>query len=102
MNTGETILDFYKDRSVFITGATGFMGKILVEKILRSIPDIGRVYLLIRPSRGKDVHCRLQEELIDSKVRKFALRITTSAYVLSETKCILNLSVIVKLMNLFI
>lgn len=63
------ILDFYVGRSVFITGATGFMGKVLVEKLLRSCPGIARLYLLIRPSAEKDVRFRLQE-LIKCKVIK--------------------------------
>ena len=35
--------------TVAVTGATGFLGKALVEKVLRSIPDVRRIYLLIRP-----------------------------------------------------
>ncbi|XP_046651724.1 putative fatty acyl-CoA reductase CG5065 isoform X2 [Daphnia pulicaria] len=41
--------------------ATGFMGKVLVEKILRSCPGVERLYLLMRPSKGQSVDCRLQE-----------------------------------------
>lgn len=62
------IAEFYQDKSIFITGATGFMGKVLVEKLLRSCPGIERVYLLLRPSKGKDVTCRL-EELINNEVQ---------------------------------
>jgi fatty acyl-CoA reductase len=61
------IAEFYQDKSIFITGATGFMGKVLVEKLLRSCPGIDRVYLLLRPSKGKDVTTRL-EELINNEV----------------------------------
>ena len=61
------IADFFSGRSVFITGATGFMGKVLVEKLLRSCPNIKCLYLLIRPSKGKDAMCRLQE-LINNQV----------------------------------
>jgi fatty acyl-CoA reductase len=43
------------------------MGKVLVEKLLRSCPGIDRVYLLLRPSKGKDIACRL-EELINNEV----------------------------------
>jgi fatty acyl-CoA reductase len=56
-----SIVEFYENRSVFITGATGFMGKVLVEKILRSCPGVERLYLLMRPSKGQSVDCRLQE-----------------------------------------
>jgi fatty acyl-CoA reductase len=61
------IAEFYQDKSILITGATGFMGKVLVEKLLRSCPGIDRVYLLLRPSKGKDVTSRLQE-LINNEV----------------------------------
>lgn len=37
-------------RSILITGTTGFVGKVLLEKIIREIPDIGAIYLLIRGS----------------------------------------------------
>ena len=42
-----TISKFYEDKTVFITGATGFMGKVLVEKLLRST-KVRKIYLLIR------------------------------------------------------
>ncbi|XP_017148612.1 putative fatty acyl-CoA reductase CG5065 [Drosophila miranda] len=54
---------FFAGRSVFITGGTGFMGKVLVEKLLRSCPDIRNIYLLIRPKRGQEVSARLTELL---------------------------------------
>jgi thioester reductase-like protein len=33
---------------MFITGATGFLGKIVLEKILWDLDSIHRIYLLIR------------------------------------------------------
>lgn len=58
-----SIKDFYRDRSIFITGGTGFMGKVLVEKLLRSCPGIKNIYLLMRSKKGQDVQQRLQELL---------------------------------------
>uniref|UniRef100_A0A336MZZ9 Fatty acyl-CoA reductase n=1 Tax=Culicoides sonorensis TaxID=179676 RepID=A0A336MZZ9_CULSO len=55
--------DFYDGRSIFITGGTGFMGKVLVEKLLRSCPGIKNIYLLIRPKRGQEITTRLSELL---------------------------------------
>lgn len=57
------ISQFYTDRSVFITGGTGFMGKVLVEKLLRSCPGIKNLYLLIRPKRGQETTARLNDLL---------------------------------------
>ena len=60
---GGGIAEFFKDRYIFITGATGFMGKVLVEKLLRSCPDIAAIYLLLRPKRGNDIRTRHEEFL---------------------------------------
>nr|CAD7569608.1 unnamed protein product [Timema californicum] len=46
---------------VLVTGATGFVGKALVEKLLRSCPEMATIYLLIRPKRGLDVPTRHKE-----------------------------------------
>jgi fatty acyl-CoA reductase len=62
------IVEWFKGRSLLVTGATGFMGKVLVEKLLRSCPDIATIYLLMRPKRGNDVRTRL-DELLNTTVR---------------------------------
>ncbi len=62
MNAKSNIPDFYRDRSVFITGGTGFLGKVLVEKLLRSCPNIKAVYLLMRSKKGQAIHDRLTQE----------------------------------------
>uniref|UniRef100_A0A0A1XHC5 Fatty acyl-CoA reductase n=1 Tax=Zeugodacus cucurbitae TaxID=28588 RepID=A0A0A1XHC5_ZEUCU len=48
------IAQWYAGKSILITGATGFMGKVLVEKLLRSCPDVKNIYLLIRSKKGVD------------------------------------------------
>ncbi|PSN41793.1 hypothetical protein C0J52_21751 [Blattella germanica] len=59
-------------RSVLITGATGFLGKVLLEKILRSCSDVDTVYLLIRTKKGKDPRQRV-DEILNSAVSHFGL-----------------------------
>ena len=54
------IREFYQDRTVLLTGGTGFYGQGLTAKILRYLPEIRRLYLILRPSRGPMVSlCRL-------------------------------------------
>ncbi|KAL4225214.1 Fatty acyl-CoA reductase 2 [Mactra antiquata] len=67
MSSIPSVPEFYADRGLFITGATGFLGKVLLEKLLRSCPDIKSYYLLIRPKKGKESQERL-EEIFDSKL----------------------------------
>lgn len=48
-----------RGKNILITGATGFLGKVLLEKILRDVPDSGKIYLIIRNGARK----RLEEAL---------------------------------------
>lgn len=67
MSATPSIPEFYAGRSIFITGGTGFMGKCLIEKLIRACPDIKRIYILIRPKKGKEAQERL-DEILDSKL----------------------------------
>ncbi|KAL1501769.1 hypothetical protein ABEB36_007035 [Hypothenemus hampei] len=53
--------DFYSGKNIFLTGATGFLGICLLEKVLRTIPNHGEIFLLMRPKRGKEISERLDE-----------------------------------------
>ncbi|PSN39595.1 hypothetical protein C0J52_06907 [Blattella germanica] len=57
----KSISEFYKGKNVFITGGTGFIGRVLIEKLLRSCPDIGNIYVLIRRRKGVDIWDRVDE-----------------------------------------
>ena len=61
------IKEFYAGKAILVTGATGFMGKVLVEKLLRTVPEIGNVYILVREKRGKTCRERL-DNLLSSRV----------------------------------
>ncbi|XP_011870261.1 PREDICTED: putative fatty acyl-CoA reductase CG5065 isoform X2 [Vollenhovia emeryi] len=41
--------------------STGFLGKVLIEKLLRSCPDIFKIYVLIRPKKDKCPASRMDE-----------------------------------------
>eukprot|EP01060_Flectonema_neradi_P023021 TRINITY_DN3124_c0_g2_i1.p1 TRINITY_DN3124_c0_g2~~TRINITY_DN3124_c0_g2_i1.p1 ORF type:complete len:563 (+),score=120.34 TRINITY_DN3124_c0_g2_i1:47-1735(+) len=61
-----TMEDTYRGQHIFITGSTGFVGKVLVEKILRCLPGVEKIYLLIREKKDVKPKDRLQKELLDS------------------------------------
>lgn len=62
-----TIDEFYRDKCIFVTGATGFLGKVLIEKLLRECPTLKAIYLLLRSRGGQESRKRLRE-LLDSEV----------------------------------
>ncbi|OMJ82851.1 hypothetical protein SteCoe_16318 [Stentor coeruleus] len=57
---------FYSGKSILITGCTGFVGKVLLEKILFSIPQVSKIYVFVRPKKGSSIHERFQKEIIES------------------------------------
>ncbi|EDV42334.1 uncharacterized protein Dana_GF17060 [Drosophila ananassae] len=59
------IRGFYKDKVVFLTGSTGFLGKVFVEKLLRST-EVKRIYTLVRGKRGQNIQDRLKLWQADS------------------------------------
>lgn len=79
-----SIPEFYDGKSVFITEgcnnfwiicsillilpqilATTFIGKLFIEKLLRSCPGIENIYVLIRPEKGECI-----QEIVDEVVLK--------------------------------
>ncbi|CAF1264658.1 unnamed protein product [Didymodactylos carnosus] len=63
MNKISAITEFLNGKSIFITGATGFIGKQLVEKLISSCPNIEKIYILVRPKRGYTVVDRVKQLL---------------------------------------
>jgi fatty acyl-CoA reductase len=47
------IKEFYSGKNILLTGVTGFLGKVLLEKVLRAFPDIGTIYILVRAKRNE-------------------------------------------------
>lgn len=58
-----TIKEFFKGKEILITGGTGFIGKVLIEKLLRSCPDLKVIYLIMREKKGQKIEERLKKIL---------------------------------------
>ncbi|KAJ8024079.1 Fatty acyl-CoA reductase 1 [Holothuria leucospilota] len=61
------VADYFAGKTIMLTGGTGFIGKVLVEKILRCCPDVDKFYLLIRPKAGQDPQQRIKKEFVECK-----------------------------------
>lgn len=55
--TGSLVLEQLRGKQVLLTGTTGFLGKVVLEKLIRAVPDIGGITLLIR-GNGKYASAR--------------------------------------------
>jgi hypothetical protein len=66
-----SIQDFYRDQTIFLTGATGFLGKLILEKLLRTCA-VQKVYILVRPKHDKTLQQRFHS-IFDSPVSNLEL-----------------------------
>lgn len=63
------VLEELRGKQVLITGTTGFLGKVVLEKLIRAVPDIGGIHLLIRGNkRHPDARSRFLDEIATSSV----------------------------------
>ncbi|XP_028967969.1 fatty acyl-CoA reductase 1-like [Galendromus occidentalis] len=61
------IPEFFSGKNVFITGISGFVGKVLVEKLLRSCPEVKTIYVLVREKKGVNGQKRM-ENILNAKL----------------------------------
>ncbi|KAJ9554764.1 hypothetical protein OSB04_009378 [Centaurea solstitialis] len=64
----ESIIESLENMTILVTGATGFLAKIFVEKILRVQPNIKKLFLIVRASDTKMALHRFQSEVIDKEL----------------------------------
>lgn len=53
---------FFANKNVLLTGGAGFLGKLLIEKLLRST-KVKKIYLILRQKGDKGPEERLEEIL---------------------------------------
>ena len=63
-----SVSDTYINATVFLTGSTGFVGKVILEKMLRSLSSMKRVYVLVRPRKNQHPQDRLRQEIFTSPI----------------------------------
>ncbi|XP_025835305.1 putative fatty acyl-CoA reductase CG5065 [Agrilus planipennis] len=57
----------FQGKTVLLTGATGFLGKLVLEKLLRTCPKIKRIYIIVRAKKGKD-HIQRRNDVLENVI----------------------------------
>lgn len=57
--SNSNISQFYAGKNIFVSGATGFLGKVLVEKLLRDCASLNKIYILMRMKKGGEWHKKI-------------------------------------------
>ncbi|KAJ1266460.1 hypothetical protein BS78_08G152600 [Paspalum vaginatum] len=63
-----TVAGCFMNRTILVTGSTGFLGKLMVEKILRVQPDVKRLYLLVRAADDAGAEQRVLDEVVGKEL----------------------------------
>jgi len=74
-----SVAETFRDGTVLVTGSTGFLGKLLTEKLLRSCP-VKNVAILVRSKKGFTASQRV-EDIYKQPVCTLANRAITCANV---------------------
>ncbi len=61
-----SIQDALSGRHILFTGASGFLGKVWLSMMLEKVPDVGRIYVLLRGKKGQDARARFVQLLSES------------------------------------
>ncbi|GMR46956.1 hypothetical protein PMAYCL1PPCAC_17151 [Pristionchus mayeri] len=56
-----SVNSLFAGRTVFLTGGSGFVGKVVIEKMLRDVPDMEKIFILVRAAKGKSAQQRWAE-----------------------------------------
>ncbi|XP_010559064.1 PREDICTED: fatty acyl-CoA reductase 6, chloroplastic-like [Tarenaya hassleriana] len=77
---GNRVVSFMKGKNYFITGATGFLAKVFIEKLLRATPETGKIFLLVKADDQEAARKRLHDEIINSDLFELLKRTHGNSY----------------------
>ena len=67
-NTPLAVRSALRGKHMMLIGVTGFIGKVWLANILADLPDVGKIYLLIRRQKSNPAQKRFQKLVEDSPV----------------------------------
>ncbi|XXG72199.1 hypothetical protein AAC387_Pa07g1348 [Persea americana] len=62
------IVESLENKSILVTGCTGFLAKVFVEKVLRIQPHLKRLFVLLRAADDSSANQRFQDEVLGKEV----------------------------------
>lgn len=65
-----SVKEFYSNKTILISGCTGFLAKMILEKIIRTCSDFKKIFVLIRSKQGVTLQDRLQKDIFNSYIFK--------------------------------
>lgn len=71
-NCDSEIRKFYAGKNILLTGCTGFLGTLILEKLLRVCTEISKLYIIVRPKRGLPAGERIKlyfENVVSTMIR---------------------------------
>src|SRR5262249_48887033 len=63
-----SLTESFRDKRILIVGATGFVGKVALAMLLHRFPDVGQVFVLVRPGAGSSSEERFFGKVVKSPV----------------------------------
>ncbi len=76
----QSIPDYLKDKVLFITGATGFVGKAVIVQTLRHVPDIKRIHIAVRERKLKSGGTQSADSRLDQVIASSAFNLLRSLW----------------------
>ena len=61
-----SVRSFLRQRTLALTGATGFLAKVFLEKLLWEQPGVRKVFLIITPRGKQSAKARLLEDIVET------------------------------------
>ncbi|XP_060964986.1 fatty acyl-CoA reductase 1 [Cannabis sativa] len=62
------LIEYLENKTILITGGAGFVAKIFVEKILRSQPNVKKIYVLLRASDSNSARHRFKTQVMEKEL----------------------------------
>ncbi|KAH9659974.1 Fatty acyl-CoA reductase 3 [Citrus sinensis] len=63
-----SVVEFLENKTILVSGVTGFVAKVFIEKILRVQPNVKKLYLLVRAADTDSAALRFQNEVLAKDV----------------------------------